>query len=149
LGSSLPQWLQDADTLLSILGFLITIAVLCQVRSIRSNFLARAELPTLNRKLTATASQLSAALNQWPSSRNKVHEHIKIASALFGATLIMLPKQEKSVAKKIIEKLDEAASKFADEKFGSFNHAWVLYTDIQSCIVTLEQAVANDRWTKS
>lgn len=146
MGSIFPQWIQDINTGLSILGFFITIYVLIEVRHIKSAFLARARLPDLIKELSKTGSALNSDLDNWEHQKNKARSQIKVAATLIQSALAMLPKQERTAVARLQKKMLNATQHFSDEKYLTLDIAWDLYSDIQSCITTLSQVSKNMKW---
>lgn len=144
--SIFPQWVQDLNTGFSLIGFFVTVYVLVEVRRIKSAFLARARLPDLIKELSKAGSILSSHLGQWDTKRNEARGQIKIAATLIKSTLVMLPKPEKGELERIQKKLVDAAQHFSDEKYLNVEVAWDLYSDIQSCITSLNQVTKNMKW---
>lgn len=146
LASIFPQWIQDLNTGLSLVGFFVTIYVLVEVRRIKCAFLARARLPDLIKELSKAGSALSSHLSEWDSQRNEARGQIKIAATLIKSALPMLPKSEKIELTRIQKKLVEAAQHFSEERRSSVEAGWDLYSDIQSCITSLNQVTKNMKW---
>lgn len=146
LATIFPQWIQDLNTSFSLIGFFVTIYVLVEVRRIRSAFLARARLPDLIKELSKAGSALNSHLGQWESQKNEARGQIKIAATLIQATLTMLPKPEKTEMERIQKKLVDATQHFPDERHSNVEAAWDLYSDIQSCITSLNQVTKNMKW---
>jgi hypothetical protein len=146
VASIFPQWAQDLSTGLSLIGFFITVYVLVEVRRIKSAFLARARLPDLIKELSKAGSALNTHLGQWEKQRNEARGQIKIAAALIKSALVMLPKPEKIALTLIHKKLVDAAQDFPDEKYSNIDAGWDLYSDIQSCITSLNQVTKNMKW---
>lgn len=146
LATIFPQWIQDLNTGLSLIGFFVTIYVLVEVRRIKSAFLARARLPDLIKELSKAGSALNSHLGQWDSQRNEARGQIKIAATLIKSTLTMVPKPERTELERIQKKLVDAAQQFSDQGHSNVEAAWDLYSDIQSCITSLNQVTKNMKW---
>ena len=146
VASIFPQWAQDLSTGFSLIGFFITAYVLVEVRRIKSAFLARARLPDLIKELSKAGSALNIHLGQWEKQRNEARGQIKIAAALIKSALTMLPKPEKSELELIHKKLVDAAQHFSDEEYSNIDAGWDLYSDIQSCITSMNQVTKNMKW---
>jgi hypothetical protein len=146
LATIFPQWIQDLNTGFSLIGFFVTIYVLVEVRRIKSAFLARARLPDLIKELSKAGSALNSHLGQWDSRRNEARGQIKIAATLIKSTLSMLPKPERTELERIQKKLVDAGQHFSDQRHSNVEAAWDLYSDIQSCITSLNQVTKNMKW---
>ncbi len=146
LGSIAWQWIQDIDTLLSLLSFFVTLYVLYEVHVIKNTFFTRARLPEYLKDLGVAGSTLSASLNQWPTQRHAAHEQIKICVTILTSSRSVLPKEEKTEINKIIDKLNVAKVEFHSQKYDDVNNVWDLYSDIQSVIASMTQLSKNIRW---
>lgn len=144
--SVFPQWAQDINTGLGVFGFLITVYVMIEVRSIKRSFLSRARLPELVRDLEKAGSALNASLDGWPLRRNDARSQIKIAASLLHSATSILPKEERRIASAANEKLRAAAERFDRPEFEQADPVWDLYSDVQSTITSLKQVSKNLKW---
>lgn len=139
-GSVIPQWAQDVTTAASFLGFLLTLYVTWQVRSIRRQYAARVRLPDLIKELTAKGSELNTLIPSWPQHRNEVEGKIKVTMELLGAARKLLGRSDAGTVSRVHRKFSKA------EEVGDQDQAWGLYTDLQMAIASLEQIVKNLNW---
>ena len=146
MSSFIPQWIQDVNTGLSLLGFAITLYVLFEVKFIKNTFLSRARLPELIRDLTKAGSTLNGHLGEWPAQRNEALCQIKVAASLLKSASAMVPKTEKQELLQTHKKLTGAAQSFASGKDISTDLICDLYSDIQSSIASMTQISKNNRW---
>lgn len=144
--SVFPQWAQDINTFLGLVGFIITVYVLIEVRSIKRSFMSRARLPEIVQALERAGSDLNANLSNWPSRRNEARSQVKIAASLLKSVATFLPKGEREEALRVHHKLNIAAQTFDDPIFNKAGRVWDLYSDIQSIITTLTQVSKNLSW---
>lgn len=144
--SVIPQWIQDVNTGLSLLGFAITLYVLFEVKFIKDTFLLRVRLPELIRDLTKAGSTLNGHLGEWPAQRNEALCQIKVAASLLKSASIMVPKTEKNELLQTQMKLTGAAQSFVSGEDISTDLIWDLYSDIQSSIASMNQIAKNNRW---
>lgn len=144
--SAIPQWIQDMETGLSLLGFGITLYVLFEVKFIKNTFLSRARLPELIKDLQKAGSVLNGQLDQWPAQRNEALCQIKVAASLLKSASTMLPKSERKELLKTHKKLTSAAQSFSSQQPLSTDFIWDLYSDIQSSIASMTQVSKNNRW---
>lgn len=144
--SAIPQWIQDIETGLSLLGFGITLYVLFEVKFIKNTFLSRARLPELIKDLQKAGSVLNGQLDQWPAQRNEALCQIKVAASLLKSASTMLPKSEREELLKTHKKLTSAAQSFSSQQPLSTDSIWDLYSDIQSSIASMTQVSKNNRW---
>lgn len=144
--SAIPQWIQDLNTLLGVIGFFITVAVMWQVSSIRMSFRARARLPEIIKELEKVGTTLNSSLEGWPLRKNSARSQIKIAASLIQGAL---PFVSGAVRRKIVidqKKLVLAAREFDASMYDLPDPAWDLYSDIQSVITSLKQSARNLNW---
>jgi hypothetical protein len=146
LSSNIPQWLQDLDTVLGLVGFIITVALMFQVRTIKRSFLSRARLPVLIKDLEKAGTTLNGHLANWPQRKNHARTQIKIAATLVRSAAQLLPAGDRKSIEETHLKLDVSAKTFGDVRFDDPDVAWDLYSDIQSTISTLTQSARNLNW---
>ena len=144
--SLFPQWVQDLNTALGVVGFAITVIVMLQVASIKRSFLSRARLPEILKDLERAGSALNAQLGEWPKRKNDARAHIRVASTLIATAIPLVHAQLKPPLKTTLRVLEAAVRDFNDPKFNLPDAAWDVYSEIQSGIVHLTQAVRNSKW---
>ena len=144
--SLFPQWLHDIGLIAGLLGFLITVVVMWEVRAIKRSFRSKARLPEVTRDLEKIGSALNGTLENWPSKRHLARGHLKVAASLINATLPLLTNPERKLAKSMRHKLTIAARQFEDQRFDNAAEVWDLYSDIQSTIASLNQVARNMKW---
>jgi hypothetical protein len=137
----LPEWIKDLETIFSLLGFLITLYVMYEVRAIRRGFKSRARLPEITKDLTASGSEISKLLKDWPNNRPVVKGQFKIVGTLIAAALEFVSGPQRSDVKRIHTRIKNSLSSFSDA-----TDAWELYTDIQNAIQAISQASKNAKW---
>lgn len=71
--------LGNAGSIASIFGFLLTIYVFLTIRAIKRNYLFRARVPVLQKKLQKHASAISTALHRYDESTIKIMEELSLA----------------------------------------------------------------------
>lgn len=141
-----PQWVLDAETAFSLLGFIITLIVFFEVRRIKKSFLVRARLPDILKELGKAGSTLNLHIDQWPAQRNGAHAQIKIIGALLKTTEPMLPSLEKKSAKALKSKFDNAAKNFSSHQYSDSDAIWDIYSDLQALLATMTQLMKNKKW---
>ncbi len=146
MASVIPQWLQDVNIGLSLLGFVITLYVLFEIKLIKNTFLSRARLPEIIRELTKAGSMLNSQLAQWPAQHNDALSQIKVAASLLKAASALVPNAEKQELLQTHKKLTEAAQSSARGLQISTTLIWDLYSDIQSSISNMTQISKNNKW---
>lgn len=146
MASVFPQWIQDVNTVLGLVSFVITLLVMRQVNSIRNSFRARARLPEIVKELEKVGSNLNACLEGWPVRKNDGRSQIKIAATLIQGALPFISGSTKRQIVLDRKKLVEAALMFDSQSYDRPDPAWDLYSDIQSTIVSLKQSARNLNW---
>lgn len=146
MSSIFPQWAQDLNTSLGIIGFVITVVVMLQVSGIRRSFRSRARLPEIVKDLKAAGSSLNRTLDDWPSQKNDARSHIKVAASLLQAAVPLLPRDARQVINASHSKLAESMKNFSDPKYSDPDEAWEIYSEIQSSITHLGQSVRSLNW---
>lgn len=146
LNSVFPMWLQDLNTGLGIVGFVITVIVMIQVASIKRSFRSRARLPEVVKELQKAGSALSTNLDGWPARKNDALMQVKVASVLVRNAIPLVAGDTKKQLKAIHKKFLAAADTFDDPKYQSLDAAWDLYSDVQQVITNLSQSIRTLKW---
>lgn len=146
-GSYLPQWLIDLSTVMGALGFLVTLYVWREVRTIRRSFRMRARLPELIRALQRSGSALNEVLiGGWDSGKNEAFSQLKSAAVLLKTAAAFLPWSERKALLAVHKRLLRATRSGDGPRYLKSSDGWDLYGDIQSCITTLQQVAQNLKW---
>jgi hypothetical protein len=146
LQSIFPQWAQDLNTGLGIVGFLITCYVMYEVASIRKSFRSRARLPEIVKNLQTAGSSLNGILADWPMRKDDARVPIKNATHLLGAAMFLVKGDAKGSVRRLRKKLNTLARDFSDVKYDDPAQAWDIYSDIQASITLLSQTVSDQKW---
>ena len=144
--SIFPQWAQDLNTALGLVGFVITVLVMIQVSGIKKSFRSRARLPEIVKDLQKAGSSLNVTLEGWPLRKNDARAHIKVATSLLRVAAPLLPRDSRKIIKDLERKLAVAVTSLNEEKYNSPDVAWEIYSDIQSSIAHLSQTVRSLNW---
>lgn len=137
----LPEWIKDLETLFSLLAFLITTYVMYEVRAIRRAFKSRARLPEIVKELSASGSEISKSLKDWPQNRPAVKGQFKIAATLLAAALEFITGTQRNEVKRVHARIRTSLPSFSET-----TDVWELYTDIQNAIQAITQASKNAKW---
>lgn len=146
MNSAIPMWLQDLNTILGMVGFVITVVVMIQVASIKRSFRSRARLPEVIKELQKTGSVLNANLDGWPARKNDALMQFKVSAVLVRSAIPLVAGDTKKQLKAIHKKLDAAVQSFHDPKYQNLDAAWDLYSDVQQVITSLSQSVRSLKW---
>jgi hypothetical protein len=146
LASQIPQWIQDVNTVLGIVGFFITVIVMFQVRSIRQSFRAKARLPKIIEDLNKAGSALSKNLGNWPANKNDGGAQVKVAASLIASAIPLVPRASRRSLSITHDKLSNAVRDFSSAAYDDPSSAWDLYGDILSILAGLNQIEQNLIW---
>lgn len=144
--SAIPQPIQDANTILGILGFFITLLVMFQVRSIKKSFKSKALLPDIVSEIESKGSALNKLLPGWPNTKNEIKVTIKSTHSLINTSLQFATNPEKKEIKRINGQIKLAILLFETKKYNNLNAIWDIYGDIQTAITNLKQNSKNIHW---
>lgn len=146
--SYLPQWLIDIATIISYLGFAITIAVWFQTKQIRSSFLIRARLPEVNKELRIVSSNISSHILKWTEESKLVHQQLLVSKALIENLMPKLPDSHKKKCKAFIYKLSQRKYFFLVGRISDIDEdeAWKLYTEMSEITTMLIQLEKDSKW---
>ena len=139
--SYLPNWLQDFETILSIVGFIITAFLLFEVKKIRSSFLRRARIPEMIDELKSTSQIMSKNINNWNKQKRSFIEQALIAKGILENLKEKLVNSEKKKVNIFLSKLKPKKLLIISI---SLNHltedeAWEMYAEFSALITSLVQ----------
>ena len=106
--SLIPQWIQDLNTLLGLIGFAITIVVWWQVRNVKTSFQAKARLPFLATAIGASCEELDAAMKKTDVTKPDLHLIFGQVSALLATARVLMPKRSRSPVDEAIDAVKAA-----------------------------------------
>ncbi|MCC5044727.1 MULTISPECIES: hypothetical protein [Xanthomonas] len=141
--SIVPQWLQDIETLASLIGAILTLLVLRTVSEVRLSFQRRTRLPEISRDLAKYASDLNAALGAADIISAKTQ--IKSSRSLLVTARKLMPSDSAKELKLIIKRLD-ISKKRNHICQDNLDSAWEIYSDLQTSIQIIKQETKNVRW---
>ena len=102
LKSMLASWVVDLSTILSIVGFAISIWLLIMAKDIRKSFLRRARLPEVIKELNSASKKLSEHLKNWTTDEKEVIMQLSISKALLENLIPKVPEAEQKKCKDFI-----------------------------------------------
>lgn len=146
--SYLPSWLQDLETALSLLGFVITLLLFHEAYKLRLSFLRRARIPEMIEELKAKSQIMSKNINDW---NNQHRSFIEQALIIKGILENLKEKLVSSEKKKVIKFLDMLKPKkwfIFDKKLTELkeDEAWIIYAELSSVITSLVQHEKDSKW---
>lgn len=149
MNSIFPQWIVDLATVATFVGFIITIAVLFQVRSIKNTFKNKARLPEIKKELSACTTKISRSLNDWSNSKNNIHEEFSKCAALLDnlknkldgdSQLLVKTMRERLVRTKLLRRAQSII------EIENKDQAWALYSELSRVNTHLDQVIKDMKW---
>lgn len=145
MASYLPQWLNDAAAISSVIGLVVTGFLFVEARGIKNSFLRRARLPQVTKELEEASAKISSGLKSWNTDQRVVIEQFAISSGLLENLLVKLPSVEKKKTSDLIKKLRLKKFFFISIKLTE-DTAWDLYTDLSKVLTMLRQLEKDSKW---
>ena len=135
----MSEWIGVIGTWSSILGFLISVYVLLEVRQIRRQFLLRIRIGDLLQALRIQAAEMSIRLNDFEESRHEVDIILARCESTLRSILPKLSGAEKRPTKHLITLLRSYHRPGWLRKKSKFDldEAWRVYTALQGIIESI------------
>jgi len=143
--SIFPQWIVDIATVMTMLGFFLTLWLLYEARHIRNSFLRRARLPQITKELGKASAHLSSHLQKWDSEEREAIKQLFITRALLENLLSKLPEKEHKKCAVFVKKLKRKKWGVIDIKF-SEDDVWNLYSELSALTTMLIQLEKDSKW---
>ena len=134
------------ESVSSILGLLITVWILLNLHGIRKDFLFRARIPQLIRKLKEHSSRLNKHLQDFSGSGQMIDLELGKCRANLRSLRSKLPRNSKRSVKKLekqIQKNTPTKSESSKDKI------WEIYTDLNSLIEEMKNLEQDKQWERS
>ncbi|MUH95238.1 hypothetical protein GNP63_01555 [Aliivibrio fischeri] len=146
--SYFPQWFIDLGTVLTVLGFIITLWLLWLTKDIKNSFLRRARLPQIIRELKSESTKLSSHLKKWEDEERDAIKQLSICKALLTNLVSKLPETEQKKCKEFIKKMTPRKFLIFRGKVTCINEdrAWELYTELSELTTILIQLEKDSKW---
>ncbi len=147
--SIFPQWIMDIATIMTILGFVITVFVLQQTKEIKRNFLSKARLPQIQRELRSCASNINKQLDDWESSKEKIFVEFSKCAGLLDSLIQKLNDDQSASAKALLKRLKYRPYYILrpiKNKITDKDTAWSLYADLSELNSNLSQIIKDSHW---
>lgn len=123
---SLPQWVNDLNTILSFVGIGVTLWVSRQVASIRRAYLARAQLPDLHKEMEEITRRMAKHLEAKPFVPQEFLGEMKVALETVTAAGRIVDRTDRATLNLVLRSLQLAV-----KGLPSWDSAWIHYTDVQ------------------
>lgn len=144
LTSPLPQWVTDIGTLTGIVGFIMTILVFIETKSLKKVFKRKVRLPQIQKSLRDSSSKINTYLNDWDNKKDAIKQEFAICVVLAESFSEKLSAKNKP---KINEFLDEIRPKgvFGRKRIPinieSSEQAWALYGHLSTLNSRIDEIV--------
>jgi hypothetical protein len=117
--SLVPQWIQDVNTLVGLVGFAITIVIWWQVRNVKQSFRSRARLPDITGDLKTKVVDLSALLDRPQPPWIVLRAALSSISATLEIALPFAPPRARTPVRDAIRCATKAVAELDLEKAGA------------------------------
>jgi hypothetical protein len=150
--TTVPVWLSFAGNVASLVGLLISIAVLGQTKEIKRSFVLRARLPELSTDLKAISSELLKSLeNAVADAQGSDAPILRLKSLLIN----LMPKvdgSQRKMARDLLKKCGGIRYRllfWQSEKRTTLSNdkLWEIYGDTQGILEALVQARKDSKWS--
>jgi len=138
--SLIPQWIQDANTLVGLIGFAITVAVGWQVRNVRQSFRSRARLPAITKDLEIKVLGLSALLDSPKPPWIVLRAALSSTSATLEIALPFAPSRARTPVREAIRYAAEAVADLDGEKAGASKASARARDELHRALLHLNEA---------
>ncbi|WP_272572305.1 MULTISPECIES: hypothetical protein [unclassified Providencia] len=146
--SNLPVWLIDIGTIVTIIGFFITLRLLCIARHIRRSFLSKARLAPTISDLESSLSKLSVHLKSWANEKNDAIKELSVCRGLLDSVKNKLPDDRQKKCKNFIKIMKQKRHFFSKDGLRNVNEdqAWELYAGLSEITTILIQLNEDSKW---
>ncbi|MCF7480068.1 hypothetical protein L3V32_25745 [Vibrio sp. J2-4] len=148
MNSVFPQWFVDIATLITVIGFFLTLWLLYEARHIRNSFLRRARLPQVTKELKGVSKALSSNLKSWGTQKEDARKQLSISRALLENLIPKLPNEEQKKCKAFVKQLKPRKWLIIKDSLSSVDEdkAWELYTELSAITTMLIQLEKDSKW---
>lgn len=138
----------DLSTVLSVLGFIVTLWVLQQTRDIKKSFTNKARLPEIQKELNKCASKINTLMKDWEGGKYLVSAEFSKCSGLIDNLLTKLDKDKSYQAQTLLDSLRHRPFPFIKVKsihVEDEKKAWDLYAKLSELNAYLSQIVRDSQ----
>ncbi|MDF3867964.1 hypothetical protein P3W53_26090 [Pseudomonas denitrificans (nom. rej.)] len=139
MASIFPDWVQDANTALSAVGFALSVWAIFGVASIKKRLQSRVRIPALINEIEKSGSTLNKLINTNPLQVSSAIKEIKQVIIYIRHAKPHIPSSEKKHLDKISGKLsalDDAHSRHVEI---NKEHLLDIYSEIQSSVTIMKE----------
>lgn len=154
--SYLPQWLVDVSTIMTIVGFLITVLGLVftfiifnQTREIKLKFISKARLPQLTEELSNSSSEILRHLRQKDIHFELLTSEFFKCAGLIESILLKLDNSNNTKAKSLLAKLRcrrFLIGPYSYIQITDVKQAWKIYSELGGLTTSLTQKIKDSHW---
>lgn len=101
--SLIPQWIQDLNTVVGLIGFAITLVVWWQVKNVRLSFRLRVRIPAITKSLDETLALLDKELDLQDRNRRRLRSTFSSSFAHLEAVLPIAPSPARQAVEQAID----------------------------------------------
>lgn len=144
----LPSWITDTSSLLSIVGFALTIMVFIETKSLKKIFKRKVRIPQIHNNLMTSASNINEALKEWDNNQNYIRQQFYNCAVYAESLSEKISSRDRS---KINDFLDEVKPKGLlwrhkiHISLNNFEQAWALYEHLSTLNVRLDEIIKDMR----
>ena len=135
--------LSDIGNVASILGLLITILVLINLRNIKRFYVFTARVPELLEKLGKHAGKISVFQKDFSNSGREIELELAEAEIVLKSLRTKLNRQAKSSAKRVLNTVKRYNRTNPNQE-----SLWTVYVEIQKLISEVQELQSDLKWRK-
>lgn len=139
--SYLPQWLTDLASILTIIGFIITLLLLHEAKEIRKSFIRKARIPEIVTDLERISKELITHLQNSQDGIRAAHESVHRAIGLLESIESKLSESDKVKVNAFISNTKKAIGGTLNE-----DGYWDIYSNLSAITTYLQQLAKDVRW---
>jgi hypothetical protein len=140
----LQPWITDVATLTTLAGFLLTLFVYKEARSLKKVFKRKARVPELHRELRDCATKINNGLSEWDENCDSIKAELLKCAVYVESLKGKLTTKDKEKANEFLE-LVSKKSFFGKRKIEvnveSWDDAWKLYENLSILNTRLDEIV--------
>ncbi|MDE8814530.1 hypothetical protein VC885_13150 [Citrobacter freundii] len=140
----LKPWITDVATLTTLAGFLLTLFVYKETKSLKSVFKRKARVPEIHKNLRDCAAKINDGLSEWDDNAESVKSELLKCAVYVESLKDKLAPKDKEKASEFLELVSEK-SYFGKRKLvlkvENEDDAWNLYENLSILNTRLDEIV--------
>lgn len=132
--------LKEFSYIASILGFLISLYVLKEIKNITKKFLFRVRVPDLLASLKTIATDLSQNLNSFDESRREIDTCLSRCDSTLRNLIKKVDRETKKTTKQLLSSIKKKSKPLNKDE------VWNIFTDLLGLIDTLGHIQKDIKW---